>query len=74
MDAVAIKIDASEKYKVQENDTLASIVKAKCADWGTWQALARYNWGTDLPIEVNRLLLESIGLKAARTTTPARQS
>lgn len=52
----------AEKYTVQDGDTLASIVTAKCPDLD-WKTLARYNWGTDLPREVIRAMAENIGVK-----------
>jgi hypothetical protein len=65
MHKVAFKHDdqKTEKYKVKEDDTLDSIVGAKCKEFGDWKALARFNIGTDKPREVNRWLDETVGIK-----------
>ena len=36
----------------------------------TWQEIARYNWATDQPHEVNRVLVELYGCTAPNTANP----
>jgi hypothetical protein len=47
-----------EAYKVTSKDTLDSIAKANGM---TWKQLARFNWGTDVPREINRYLRDCVG-------------
>jgi hypothetical protein len=47
-----------EPYKVTSRDTLDSIAKANGM---TWKQLARFNWGTDVPREINRYLRDRVG-------------
>jgi len=72
MHKVAFKHDHenTEKYAVQEDNTLDSIVEAKCQDYGDWKALARFNIGTDEPGEVNRWLDETVGIKTINEREP----
>jgi hypothetical protein len=72
MHKVAFKHDheKTEKYKVKENETLDSIVEAKCKEFGDWKALARFNIGTDNPKEVNRWLDETVGIKTINEREP----
>ena len=53
------------EYDVQADDTLESIADEQCPDIGGWQALARFNFGTDDKKEVLRALVETIGVKTA---------
>jgi len=55
--------DSAPQYSVQPGDTLASIVSRTCEPGVTWKDLARYNWGTDDPAEVNRALIEIVGCR-----------
>ncbi|KPJ52079.1 MAG: hypothetical protein AMS16_06900, partial [Planctomycetes bacterium DG_58] len=72
MHKVAFKHDDenTEKYKVKEDDTLDSIVEAKCQDYGDWKALARFNIGTEELREVNRWLDETVGIKTINEQKP----
>ncbi len=48
----------AREYKVQDGDSLDNIaVKAGL----TWQELAKFNWGTDKPREVNKMLQARVG-------------
>ncbi|MGC8792281.1 MAG: LysM peptidoglycan-binding domain-containing protein [Bryobacteraceae bacterium] len=44
-------------------DTLEKIARHRCPPGLSWQDLARFNWGTDNPAEVNRALIEIVGCK-----------
>ncbi len=60
------KREDAEVYQIKENDTLANITTAKklneeFAHINDWKEIARYNWGTDLVQEVNRIIVEQIG-------------
>lgn len=54
----------AEQHTVVAGDTLAKIAARKCAALG-WKMLARYNFGTDRPDEVQRALCETVGVKVA---------
>ena len=54
--------DSAEEYSPVAGDTLSSIAASKCAGLG-WKVLARFNFGTDEPKEVQRALCETIGVK-----------
>ena len=43
----------------------------KCEDYD-WKGFARYNWGTDVPREVNRWLAETIGIKTIDANDPSK--
>ncbi len=45
-------------YKVQDGDSIKSIADALGM---TWQELARLNWGTDVPEEINWYLVHYVG-------------
>ncbi len=60
---------SAELYQVQSGDTLESIATNKCADLG-WETLALFNWGTVLPAELLRALIENIGVKVSDLSAP----
>lgn len=62
-------LETAEEYPVKDGDTLESIAEAKCKDLG-WKILARYNWGTALPKEVQRALRETVGVKTSDLAKP----
>jgi hypothetical protein len=53
------------------NDKLETIL-AKCEAGITWQELAIYNWGTDDPKEVNRALIETVGVRTVDDADPSK--
>jgi hypothetical protein len=54
----------AREYKVQDGDSLDNIaVNAGI----TWQELAKFNWGTDKPKEINKMLQARVGC-TSRTT------
>lgn len=61
---MAVILELSEEYAVQDQDTLESIAAAKCGGLG-WKVLAQFNWGTSLPKEVRRALCECVGVKVS---------
>jgi len=61
MARVFVKREQAAKYSVAKGDTLAGIVAKKCEPGVSWQELARYNWATEVPEEVNRALIEIVG-------------
>jgi hypothetical protein len=61
---------SATKYKLKDGDTLASIVAANPGTFANWQDLAIYNWGTKVPREVNRVLLESYGCSSVDANDP----
>jgi hypothetical protein len=58
------KIINAVKYKVQDGDSIESIAKSHNI---TWQELAKFNWGTEKPSEINVHLRNDIGC-TKRTT------
>jgi hypothetical protein len=62
----------TKKYKPKDGDTLASIVTANPDRFKTWQDLAIYNWGTSEPLEVNRVLIETVGVSAVDAADPSK--
>jgi hypothetical protein len=57
-DSAPFCIAAVEAHKVKGGETLASIA----ADAGMeWQKLAKFNWGTDSPKEINERLRDDVG-------------
>lgn len=52
---------AATPYRVSAGETLGKIVASRCPQGVTWRDVARFNWGTDDPIEVNRALIEMVG-------------
>lgn len=61
-------IVAIEAHKVKTGETLASIA----ADAGTdWQTLAKFNWGTDSPNDVNEHLRDDVG--CTKTSVDGRE-
>lgn len=56
-----VQREQAAKYTVAKGDTLARIVAGKCEPGVSWQELARYNWATEVPEEVNRALIEIVG-------------
>ncbi len=63
-------LETAREHEAQENDTLQSIVTALNDGQITWQDVAKYNWGTVVPREVNRALCETIGVKTLNDTHP----
>ncbi|HYP07406.1 MAG TPA: hypothetical protein VER03_14330 [Bryobacteraceae bacterium] len=59
MHPVLVKNEDATKTKVASGKTLNDLAKEKGLP--DWNAIALYNWGTDNPVEVNRLLFEFIG-------------
>jgi flagellar hook assembly protein FlgD len=57
-------------YTVKAGDTLTSIAAAECPDLGGWAALAGFNWGTTVPREVIRALVETVGVTSSDLTKP----
>ncbi len=53
------RIALVERHKVKDGDSILSIAKAVGLDW---KVLARFNWGTDVPDEINRRLVEDVGV------------
>lgn len=62
--------ESAESYQVQSGDTLESIANEKCPDVG-WETLAFLNWGTKLPSELLRALIDSIGVKTSELAAPS---
>lgn len=54
-DVKALKVTS---YKVKDGDSLDSIAKAHGT---TWQQLGKFNWGTDVPDEINKYLRARVG-------------
>jgi hypothetical protein len=63
MNPILVKNEDATKAKVTSGKTLNDLAKEK--DLPDWKAIALYNWGTDVPVEVNRLLFEYIGWEKA---------
>ena len=59
------KKENAKKYTPQEGDTLQAIAERESAAGNeiTWQQLAKYNWGTDDPDEVNAYLRDELGCR-----------
>jgi len=59
------KRDKAKVYTPQQDDTLPKIAERETAAGNpiTWQALARYNWGTDDRDEVNACLRDELGCR-----------
>ena len=53
-----LRVAVVEKRKVRTGDSLASLAKAAKM---TWQDLAKFNWGTDVPDEINKHLRDEVG-------------
>lgn len=55
----------AKKYQAQEGDTLAKIAERECAAGNnlTWQDIARFNWGTDDPKEINIFFRDELGAR-----------
>lgn len=47
-----------EEHKVKTGESLESLARANGM---TWQELARFNWGTDVPSEINEHLAQDVG-------------
>lgn len=58
------RIALVERHKVKDGDSILSIAKAAGLDW---KLLARFNWGTDVPDEINQRLVQDVGVT---TRTP----
>lgn len=58
------RIALVERHKVKDGDSILSIAKAAGLDW---KLLARFNWGTDVPDEINKRLVDDVGVT---TRTP----
>ena len=65
------KAASAEKYKAKENDTLQSVA-AKYAHIKDWKVLALFNFGTDVPREVNRALVETMGCSKIDAADPGK--
>lgn len=50
----------NKTYSAQKGDTLKTIAAAQ-TDGLTWQEVALFNWGTNIPLEVNRAIIETLG-------------
>lgn len=55
---------AATAYLVLAGDTLESIALAQCPGLG-WKLLARYNFGTDLAVDLRRALCDAVGVRVA---------
>ena len=53
----------AKTYQLRDGDTLQSIAERETAEGNpvTWQKLARFNWGTDEPEEVNAFMRDKLG-------------
>ena len=47
-----------KEHKVKKGDTIDSIAKENDM---TWQELAKFNWGTDIPNKINIFLRDIVG-------------
>ncbi len=54
------KIVKVKEYKVADGDTLDSIAKQAGM---TWQELAKFNWGTNAPKEINNFMRNKVGCR-----------
>ena len=59
-DGAANKIVKAKEYKVKDGDTLKSIADANGL---TWQQLAKFNFGTDSPDDINAAMRTRVGCK-----------
>jgi len=57
----------AKEYKVQDGDTIKSLADNAGI---TWQQLAKFNWGTDKPAEINQMLRNRLG--CSKTTKDGR--
>src|SRR5688572_27924605 len=57
-EATAIEYTPFVEHRVRAGETLASIAQTHGL---TWQDLTKFNFGTDVPREVNRYLHEVVG-------------
>jgi len=62
--------DTAVKHTVTDDQTLKDIAETVCDPPITWQELALFNWGTDVPDEVNREIVEVIGCDAGSDANP----
>ncbi len=53
-----------------DHETFGAFVKRVCHGKIKWQSFAKFNWGTDQPVEVNRWLAETVGLCKIDETNP----
>lgn len=53
------RIALVERHKVKDGDSILSIAKAAGLDW---KFLAKFNWKTDVPDEINKRLVDDVGV------------
>ncbi|MEZ6235175.1 MAG: hypothetical protein R3B68_13385 [Phycisphaerales bacterium] len=53
------RIALVDRHKVKDGDSILSIAKGAGLDW---KALAKFNWGTDVPDEINKRLVDDVGV------------
>ncbi len=66
------KRDNADKYTAKEDDTLEAIAAKYPQQVADWKEVALYNWGTEVPREVNRALTEIIGVKKLDEANPGK--
>ncbi len=54
----ALRIAHIEAHKVKKSDSIKSLATAAGM---TWQELSKFNWGTDVPNEINKHLRDDVG-------------
>ncbi|MFI5382019.1 MAG: LysM peptidoglycan-binding domain-containing protein [Tepidisphaerales bacterium] len=53
-----LRIAAVDAHRVRKGESIAGLAKAAGM---TWQDLAKFNWGTDVPDEINKHLRDDVG-------------
>jgi len=66
------KRSAATRHTVAKGETLDKIAAKYPTQVADWKEVALYNWGTDIPAEANRALIERIGCKTVDPTDPGK--